>query len=340
MGLLGNLLSDSRWDNVLHVLVCGGIVFTSGVYSHKLGLTGQDALPIAGLIAAVLAMLTSLSRLVYKGPNAARVISLFLSIGAIVGAGFGIANYTPSLSVWVQASGLTTIAALGLFHVYQLLKPPDNIDESRLNGYSGRLRHLSTAVGLIALFYIFGEDNGAQVNGEATDRQGWAIAALSLVFVMRLADTLMDHKDAGDSLASFEFRKVNGSSLGFIIEAVLVALSLVADGITQVNMDTVVAEDNSRIIDITSIALKAGQISSGVAIYYLSGRKEPLFKPLLRQGFASLIIALDAYALGDIQKNKSDVVIWWHFAATALYVLYDQSSRYLTGEKYGYVLAQ
>jgi len=332
MGLFGK---KSRYDNVVHALVCIGIVVTSGLYSNQLGLTGQDALPIAGLIAAVLAMLTSSSRLVFKGLNAARFISLILSIGAIVGAGFGIANYTPSLSVWVQASGLTTIAALGLFHAYQLLNPPENIDESRLNGLSGMLRHFSTAVGLIALFYIFGEDNGAHVNGEATDRQIVAIIALILVFVMRLADTLMDHEEVGDSLKSFEFKKDN---YGFVIEAALVSLSLIADLITQINMDTVVAEDNSRIVDLTSIGLKVGQIASGVIIYFLSGGKEPLFKPLVRQIFASIIIALDAYALGDIQKNKSDVVIWWHFGATALYVLYDQSSKYLTGEKYDYTL--
>ena len=332
MGLFGK---KSRYDNVVHALVCIGIVVTSCLYSAELGLKFEDAVPIAGLIAAILGALVAGSRL-SKGINAARVLGLVFCTFAAIGAGFGIKNYTPTLSEWVQSSGLTAIGALGAFHVYQVFYlNPNNIDESRLNGLSGMLRHFSTAVGLIALFYIFGEDNGAHVNGEATDRQIVAIIALILVFVMRLADTLMDHEEVGDSLKSFEFKKDN---YGFVIEAALVSLSLIADLITQINMDTVVAEDNSRIVDLTSIGLKVGQIASGVIIYFLSGGKEPLFKPLVRQIFASIIIALDAYALGDIQKNKSDVVIWWHFGATALYVLYDQSSKYLTGEKYDYTL--
>ena len=80
----------------------------------------------------------------------------------------------------------------------------------------------------------------------------------------------------------------------------------------------------------------AGGLCAGGIVAGLGNCKAPLFKPLLRQAFATIIIALDAYALGDIQKNKSDVVIWWHFAATALYVVYDQLSRFMAGKKYEY----
>ena len=343
MGLFGNLFGGARTDNIVHVLVCGGIVAASSIYSAELGLDFADAALPATVVAIVLVLANIVSLALGKRRDELKEklwMILLLMVAVVVGAGYLLIDQGSARSTFVQTMGLSSIGALGFFHLYRVLVPCDpekrNTDEfkeklkdSRLSGFSSKVRHLSTAVGLIAIFYTFGEDNAAQVNGvQISEKRSMAAGwALGLILLMRLADTLMDHEETGGSFAPV---KVN--YYGRYVELVLVLTSIVSDAVMQVNMS---GNTNERYVDWASLGAKAVQLGLFLFInaQIFKGEGDVTIIPLARQAFATAIIALDAYALGGLQRDDSvykdnSHVLTVHLVAIGSYVAYDQAIKW------------